>query len=102
MYLFEIPQKLFLILCGAQRAPAVSVGCDKLTAMNTVFTPIESEFTSPEQELAYDRWLREKVEASLVKADDPNSPRYSTDEVMRRMNAIVQAAQAKQAASRLA
>ncbi len=70
--------------------------------MNTVFTSIESEFTSAEQELAYDRWLREKVEASLVKADDPNSPRYSTDEVMRRMNAIVQAAQAKHAASRLA
>ena len=76
--------------------------CDKLKPMNTVFTPIESEFTSAEQELAYDRWLREKVEASLVKADDPSPPRYSTDEVMRRMNAIVQAAQARHAASRLA
>ena len=78
------------------------VECDKLKTMNTVFTPIESEFTSAEQELAYEQWLREKVEASLVNADDPNSPRYSTDEVMRRMNAIVKAAQAKHAASRLA
>jgi hypothetical protein len=78
------------------------VGCDKLKAMNTVFTSIEYEFTSVEQALAYDQWLREKVEASLVKADDPNAPRYSTDEVMWRMNAIVQAAKAKPAASRLA
>lgn len=70
--------------------------------MNTAFTPIESEFTSADQELAYDRWLREKVQASLAKADDPETARYSTDEVMRRMDVIVQAAQARHAASRLA
>ena len=70
--------------------------------MSAVFTPIESEFTSAEQELAYDRWLSAKVGGSLVKADDPNIPRYSTYEVMRRMDDIVQAAQARNAASRLA
>ena len=70
--------------------------------MSAVFTPIESEFTSAEQELAYEGWLRAKVSESLVKADDSNTPRYSTDEVMRRMDAIVQAAQARNAASRLA
>jgi hypothetical protein len=70
--------------------------------MNTAFTPIESEFTSAEEALAYDRWLREKVQASLVTADDPKSARYSTDEVMQRMDAIVQAAQARHAASGLA
>ena len=65
--------------------------------MTAVFTPIESEFSSAEQELAYDRWLREKVTASLVKADDPQTPRYSTDEVMRRMDAIIQAAHGQHA-----
>lgn len=70
--------------------------------MNAIFNPIESEFTSAEQELAYDRWLREKVESALAKADDPSTPRYSTDEVMRRMDALVKAAQARHAASRLA
>jgi hypothetical protein len=76
--------------------------CAKLRCMNAVFTPIESEFSSAEQEQAYDRWLTEKVAASLAKADDPLTPRYSTDEVMRRMDAIVQAAQARHASSRLA
>jgi hypothetical protein len=70
--------------------------------MTAVYTPIESEFCSAEEELAYDRWLREKVTASLVKADDPQTPRYSTDEVMRRMDAIVKAAQTRHASSRLA
>lgn len=74
----------------------------KLHRMTAVFTPIESEFFSAEQELAYDRWLREKVAASLVKADDPQTPRHSTDEVMRRMDAIVKAAQTRHASSRLA
>ena len=70
--------------------------------MSAAFTPIESEFSSAEQELAYDRWLSAKVAASLAKADDPLTPRYSTGEVMRRMDAIVQAAQARHASSRLA
>jgi len=70
--------------------------------MNTVFSPIESEFDSAEQEQNYQRWLREKVSASLVKALDPDTPRYSTDEVMRRMDIIVQAARARHAPGRLA
>lgn len=70
--------------------------------MNTALSPIESEFASTEQEQAYEKWLREKVEASLVKADDPSTPRYSTDQVMRRMHNIVEAAQARHAASPLA
>ena len=69
--------------------------------MNTALSPIESEFASKEQEIAYEKWLSAKVEASLVKADDPTTPRYSTDEVMRRMNSIVEAAQARRASSRL-
>lgn len=77
-------------------------GYAKLNYMNAVYTPIESEFSSAEQEQAYDRWLSEKVAASLAKADNPQTPRYSTDEVMRRMDAIVQAAQARHASSRLA
>lgn len=35
--------------------------------------------------------------ASLAKADDPQTPRYSTDEVMRRMDAIIQAAHGQHA-----
>jgi len=70
--------------------------------MNTARSPIESEFASTEQEQAYEKWLRAKVEASLVQADDPTTPRYSTDQVMRRMNSIVEAAQARHASSRLA
>ena len=70
--------------------------------MATVLTPIESAFASVEQEAAYEQWLRAKVQASLIRAEDPTAPRYSTDEVMRRMDAIVQAAQARHAASRLA
>lgn len=64
-------------------------------------SPIESEFASVEQEHAYEKWLRDKVEASLVKADDPGTPRYSTDEVMRRMSLLIEAAQSRHAARRL-
>jgi hypothetical protein len=70
--------------------------------MSAVFTPIESEFESPEQQAAYEQWLKAKVQASLAKADDPNTPRYSTDEVAQRMSAIIQVAEKKHAASRLA
>ncbi len=69
--------------------------------MNTSLSPIESEFASVEQEHAYEKWLRDKVEASLVKADDPATPRYSTDEVMRRMSRLIEAAQSRHAARRL-
>jgi hypothetical protein len=70
--------------------------------MNAVLDPIISEFETPEQAAIYDRWFRAKVEQSLVKADDPSTPRYTTEEVMRRMDKIIKAAEAKHAAYRLA
>ena len=50
----------------------------------------------------YDRWFHAKVEQSIVDANNPNTPRYTTDEVMRRMDKIIKAAEAKHAACRLA
>lgn len=70
--------------------------------MNAVFDPIVSEFETQEQADSYDRWFRAKVEQSLAKANDPGTPRYTTDEVMRRMDKIIKAAEAKHAARRLA
>lgn len=35
-------------------------------AMNAVFSPIESEFSSAEESQAYDQWFREQVAASLA------------------------------------
>lgn len=69
--------------------------------MNTALSPIESEFTSVQEEQAYEEWLKQKVAVSLAKADDPATPRYSTDEVMQRMDRIVEAAKARHAARRL-
>jgi hypothetical protein len=43
--------------------------------------------------LSYDAWLRAKVEKSIAEADDPNTPRYTTDEVMQRMDKIIKAAE---------
>jgi hypothetical protein len=40
--------------------------------------------------LSYDAWLRVKVEKSIAEADDPNTPRYTTAEVMRRMDVIIE------------
>jgi hypothetical protein len=76
--------------------------CANLTIMNAVLDPIISEFDSEDQALSYDRWFRAKVEQSLAKADDPNQPRYTTDEVMHRMDKIIKATEAKHAARRLA
>lgn len=70
--------------------------------MNAVLDPIISEFETADQAVSYDRWFRAKVAQSLAKADDPHEPRYSTDEVMRRMDKIIKAAEAKHAAHRLA
>jgi hypothetical protein len=70
--------------------------------MSAVLDPIVSEFETEEQAASYDRWFRAKVEQSLAKADDPATPRYSKDEVMRRMDKIIKTAQAKHAARRLA
>jgi hypothetical protein len=70
--------------------------------MSTVLDPIVSEFQTEEQAVEYDRWFRNKVEQSLAQADDSLSPHFSTDEVSQRMEVIIQAAEAKHAASQLA
>jgi hypothetical protein len=61
--------------------------------MHTVLNPIASEFASDEAAASYDRWFRAKVEQSLAKADDPATPRYSSDEVMRKVGASIHAVQ---------
>jgi hypothetical protein len=70
--------------------------------VNAVLDPLISEFETQEQTVGYDQWFRAKVEQSLAKANDPSTPRYTTDEVMRRMDTIIKAAETKQAAHRLA
>jgi hypothetical protein len=52
-----------------------------------VRSPIVSEFETPEQAAAYEKWLTEKVAASL--ADD--RPPVAHDEVMARARAIIEA-----------
>ena len=56
--------------------------------MNTQFSPIVSEFESAEQEASYDAWFRQEVEASLA----DNSPTIPHDQVMAKMDAIIEAA----------
>ncbi len=70
--------------------------------MNAVLDPLVSEFETETQARSYDRWFRAKVEQSLAKANDPATPRYTTDEVMGRMDAIIKTAETKHAAHRLA
>ena len=62
--------------------------------MNAVISPIVSEFETDEQAASYDRWFRAKVERALTLADDPGTPRYTSAEVARRMNSIVETAKA--------
>lgn len=50
--------------------------------------PIISEFDTEEQAESYDRWFREKVQASI---DDPGES-VPHDEVMRRIDAVIEAA----------
>ena len=72
-------------------------------AMTTVkLTSIESEFDSVEEATSYNQWFTAKVQASLRLADDPSTPRYSSDEVMRHIDATIAATQAKYAARRVA
>jgi len=70
--------------------------------MHTVLSPIVSEFETQEAADSYDQWFRAKVEASLRLADDPNTSRHSTDEVVRRMAQVIKAAETKYAPRRLA
>lgn len=67
--------------------------------MSTVLSPIVSEFATVEEAESYDRWFRAKVQKSL---DSKDTRRYSTDEVMQRMEEIIKAAEAKHAQRRLA
>lgn len=53
--------------------------------MNTVLSPIVSEFETEEQAASYDRWFRAKVHASLA---DPR-PAIPHDEVMAEMDSII-------------
>lgn len=48
---------------------------------------IESEFDTPEEAAAYDKWLREKVAASLA----DRRPAIPHDEVMAELRAIIAA-----------
>jgi len=57
--------------------------------MTTTYDPISSEFETEEAATNYDKWFRAKVERSLVQADNPRTPRYSSDEVMRRVQALL-------------
>ena len=70
--------------------------------MQTVPDPKISEFETDAQAASYDHWFRAKVGSALKQADDPATPKHSTDEVMQRMDNIIKAAEAKHAARRLA
>ncbi len=70
--------------------------------MNAVLSPIVSEFETEQQAVSYDRWFRAKVEHAVKLADDPSTPRYTSDEVARRMSSIIETAQAAHATRHLA
>ncbi|MDZ7786006.1 MAG: hypothetical protein U5L95_02685 [Candidatus Saccharibacteria bacterium] len=53
--------------------------------MSTPLDPIVSEFATQEQADSYDRWFRERVQASLA---DPR-PGIPHDEVMAEMDALI-------------
>jgi len=55
--------------------------------MNTVLSPLVSEFETEEQEASYLTWLKAKVQASL---DDPR-PGIPHDQVMAEMRAMLDA-----------
>lgn len=57
--------------------------------MNTVLSPLVSEFETAEQEASYTAWLKAKVQASL---DDPR-PNTPHDQVMAEMDLIISEAE---------
>ncbi len=57
--------------------------------MSVDLSPIASEFETEEQAASYDHWFRAKVEASFA---DPR-PSIPHDQVMARMNAIIEKAE---------
>ena len=60
--------------------------------MNAAYSPLVSEFESAEQEASYTAWLQAKVAASLA---DPR-PAIPHDEVMAKMDALIDAIAAQQ------
>jgi len=50
-------------------------------------SPIKSEFATPEEAAAYDRWFRAKVQASL----DDQRPTRSHEQVMATLRKIIEA-----------
>ena len=60
--------------------------------MNTPLSPIVSELETQQAADSHDTWFRAKVAASLRAADNPTTPRYSTDDVARRMAQVIKAA----------
>ena len=60
--------------------------------MTAAFSPLVSEFESAEQEASYTAWLKTKVAASLA---DPR-PAIPHDEVMAKMDALIDAIAAQQ------
>lgn len=70
--------------------------------MNTVLSPLESEFATTDEADAYDLWFRTKVEKSLKLADEPNVVRIPHDEVMSKARARIEAKLKENAARRLA
>ncbi|SHI18589.1 type II toxin-antitoxin system RelB family antitoxin [Pollutimonas bauzanensis] len=61
--------------------------------MSTALSPIVSEFETEEQAASYDRWFCGRVRASLA---DPR-PSIPHDQVMARMDAIIENAEKRQA-----
>lgn len=55
--------------------------------MNTVLSPLVSEFETEEQEASYTAWLRAKVQAS----QDDARPNIPHDQVMARMRVMLDA-----------
>ena len=53
--------------------------------MNTVLSPLVSEFETEEQEASYTAWLKAKVQASL----DDTRPSVPHDQVMAEMDLII-------------
>ena len=63
--------------------------------MNTVLSPIVSEFDTAEQAASHDQWFRAEVQRSL----DNTEPRIPHDEVMADMRALIQSKREKLASA---
>ena len=95
--------EVFALCCPSMRVLiSISGRLCYSNQMNQSLSPIVSEFETQEASDSHDQWFRAKVEASLRLADDPATPRHSTDEVARRMAKVIKTAEAKHAPRRLA